>query len=488
MNTLIKRTAPTKEVIDKEFSIADTYSALEFYYHNNGVYALLQQDLIAEGLWTEGMSGLRNPAHRTVEFYVSKLWPGALPKALPIVAKNTKIIEPIEQIWKWSNFGSMKQVFSRWFSLFGDGFIKVASRNGSDGKASQVYFQNIKPTHVTELKLDDRNYVTKIRIDIPQIKTDNGKITNYYHTEIWDKNTQLFRVWESEKGPGTSENRLGTPITQKSFTAFGIDFVPIVHAKFQDIGETRGAGCFVHALDKIDEANRMATRLHQLLYRFNDVTWAIRANGMDSSGRPLPAPTLNLGESRTADDQSTIKISTGTKVARLPGNSELQSLVPDLHYSDALAILDAHMLELERDLPEMAYYRLREQGKDLSGIAIRYLLSDAVDKALEARGNAETALIRADEMALSMAQGMEIFKNLGNYEAGDFDHIFADREIIPLSEKEKREIAVMDDSLGVSRKTNLSKLGYDPDLEALQKKDEDSDLGEQILSNFDKGK
>jgi hypothetical protein len=25
MNTLIKRTAPTKEVIDKEFSIADTY-------------------------------------------------------------------------------------------------------------------------------------------------------------------------------------------------------------------------------------------------------------------------------------------------------------------------------------------------------------------------------------------------------------------------------------------------------------------------------
>jgi hypothetical protein len=486
MNKLIKRTAPPKHVIDKEFSISETYAALEFYYHNNGVYALLQQDLMSEGLWTEGMAGLRNPCHRTVEFYVAKLWPGPLPKALPIVSENTRIVEPIQQIWKWSNFGSMKQVFSRWFSLFGDGFIKVATKNGTDGSPTQVYYQNIKPGYVTDLKLDERNYVTRIRVDIPQVKTVDGRNVNYYHTEIWDKDTQLYRLWDNDKGPAVSEKTLDTPKETKSFSEFGIDFVPFVHAKFQDIGETRGAGCFVHALDKIDEANRMATKLHQLLYRFNDVTWAISAGGNDPSGRPLPAPKLDMSDS-SSKDESTMKIGTGTKVARLPGNSTLQSMVPDLHYDEALAILNAHMLEVERDLPEMAYYRLREQGTELSGIAIRYLLSDAVDKVLEARGNAETALARADQMALTIGQNLGIFQNIGDYEKGDFEHEFSEREVIPLGPVEKRNIAAMDDTLGVSKKTILSGLGYDADLEQIQKKQEQDDLGDSLLDKFDKG-
>lgn len=488
MNNLIKRTAPPKYVIDKELSLADTYAALEFYYHNNGLYALIQQDLMTNGIWTEGMIGLRNPAHRVVEFYVSKLWAGMLPEALPIVAENNRIIEAILQVWTWSNFGTQKQVFSRWFACFGDGFIKIATRNGKDKKPNQVYFQNIKPQYVTEIQVDERGFLTHVRIDIPLTSANNDNVRSYFHTEIWDKPTQLFRRWETNGGAGTSENRLGNPIETKPFSDFGIDFIPIVHAKFQDVGEIRGMGAFTHALDKIDEANRMATRLHQLLYRFNDVTWAVSANGMDPSGRPLPAPIIN-GESLggSTPESTTTTISNGTKVARLPGNSTLESLVPDLHYADALEILNAHMQELERDLPEMAYYRLRESERDLSGRAIRYLLSDAVDKVKEARGNAETVLARADAMALTIAQNLGIFTGLGDFKNGDFEHTFADREVIPLSESEKREIAVMDVSLGVSSDTILRKLGYDPEHERIQKELEQSQLGDAILTAFDKG-
>lgn len=183
MNNLVKRTAPPKYVIDKGLSLADTYAALEFYYHNNGLYALIQQDLMSNGLWTEGMMGLRNPAHRVVEFYVAKLWPGMLPDALPIVTTNAKIIEPIQQIWRWSNFGAQKQVFTRWFATFGDGFLKVASRNGSNGKADQVYFQNIKPEHVTDIKTDERGFITYVRIDIPLRSVRDGSLQTYFHTE-----------------------------------------------------------------------------------------------------------------------------------------------------------------------------------------------------------------------------------------------------------------------------------------------------------------
>lgn len=479
MKSIINRTAPQKYKIDSELSLADTYAALEFYYHNNGMYTLLQQDLIANGIWTEGMLGLRNPAHRVVEFYVAKLWPGALKKALPIETENTRIVDPIQQVWKWSNWGVKKQVAARWFANFGDMFIKVA------GGEDKVFLQVIKPAYVTDLRADERDYLTFVRIDIPQSRMVDGRLKLFYHTEIWNKATQIYQRWESD-GPNVSIERLGAALETRAFSDFDIDFIPIVHAKFQDVGEPRGMGAYTHALDKIDEVNRSATRLHQLLFRFNDVTWAVTANAMDASGRPLPAPMIDLNGKPQSDDGTTT-IGTGTKVARLPGNSELQSLVPDLHYADALAILQDDMKELEADLPEMAYYRLRDQSKDLSGKAIRYLLSDAIDKALEARGNAETALARADAMALTMGVKLGLFNGIGEYEAGDFDHTFVERSVIPLSEAEKRENAEADQRLGASRETTLNGLGYDAEKEIALRKQEDKALGDKLLADFDKG-
>ncbi len=431
------------------------------------------------------MLGLRNPAHRVVEFYVAKLWPGQLPAALPIVTENERIKDPIRQVWTWSNWGAKKQPAARWFANFGDMFIKVASNGGAGIPANKVFHQVIKPAYVTDIQADERDYLTFVRIDIPQSILLDGRRTKYYHTEIWDKASQTYRRWKSE-GPGVSVDRLGAPLEVRQFSEFGIDFIPIVHAKFQDIGEPRGMGAFTHALDKIDEANRMATRLHQLLYRFNDVIWAISANAMDASGRPLPAPMVDFN-GRPQTDDGTTTIGTGTKVARMPGNSDIKSLVPDLKYADALAILQDHMKELEADLPEMAYYRLRDQTRDLSGKAIRYLLSDAIDKALEARGNAETALARADAMALTMGVKLGLFKGIGEYEAGDFDHTFAERSVIPLSEAEKRENAEADYRLGASKKTLLESLGYDAEKEIATRAEEDKNLGDKLLADFEKG-
>src|SRR3989304_4567545 len=104
------------------------YEMLEEYYLNNGLYDLVSQALFDNAIWTPGMKPLRNPAHRAVEFYVSKLWPGPLERALPIVAENKRIAEPIQKIWGWSNWASQKQVAARWLSNFGDLFIKVTEK------------------------------------------------------------------------------------------------------------------------------------------------------------------------------------------------------------------------------------------------------------------------------------------------------------------------------------------------------------------------
>jgi hypothetical protein len=429
-----RRISTAQKAVFDGLSPADTYRVLEFYYLSNGLYALLQDNNSDHTIWVDGMLGLRNPSHRVVEFYVGKLWPGDLPAALPIVpTKKDAIIKPVQQVWEWSNWASEKQVFSRWFSNFGDGFIKVASNDRRD----RVYLENLKPEYVTDID-EARGSLTFCRIDIPQTRRlPDGKIESYWHTEVWNKADLSLRIWENKKGPSEPLDRLGTPKTDLNYQSeYQIDFIPIVHAKFQDIGQRRGVGAFTHALDKIDECNRQATRLHQILFRYQEAIWAIRADDKDPTGRPLPAPKINVDGTSTVGETN---MAGGTKVVYLPGMSKLDLMIPDIKYDQALAILNAQIADLMHDLPELAYYAIRERTGEITGRAARILLGDLIDKATEARGNAEAALARADAMALTIAQNMNLFEGLGSYENGDFDHKFGKREIIPASDFEQAE-------------------------------------------------
>jgi len=433
----------------------ELYKLLDAYYLNNGLYDFLAQAMYNASVWKEPLKGIRNPAKRVVEFYPAKLWPGALPAALPIVADNERIIEPIQQIWQWSNWGANKQLAARWLAKYGDLFIKVV--RSEDGE--QVYFQLINPMYISDFDTDHRGFITFIRVYIPQERRDADGVELYTHTEIWDRQAFTYRLWEHEHGIGAALGQIGEPVRVATLGEFGIDFVPFVHAKFMDIGDERGAGAFVLALDKIDEVNRKATRLAQMLFRYNKPLWALRANAMDASGRPLPAPRVGNG-SGTGSDGDTIELG-DDRLMRLPGQSELQGLVPDVNYQAHLEALRADLDDLEQDLPEIAYFRLREVG-NVSGRAMQILLSAAIDRAMEVRGNAETALGRANAMALSMASnaGLDGFRNIGNYAAGDFRHSFGLRDVITLSDLELAEEQKIYVEMGAPLKTVLRRGGW----------------------------
>jgi hypothetical protein len=446
----------------------ELYKLLDAYYLNNGLYDYLSQALYENSIWKEALKPLRNPAYRVVEFYVAHLWPGMLPQALPIRADNAAIVEPIQRVWMWSNWSANKQVAAREMAKFGDLFMKVVQGQG------QVYFQLIDPQYVTDFDVDHRGFVIYIRVDIPQQRRDGDEVEDFMHTEVWDKEDQSFKVWEHEQGVGASLNRLGDPEREAEFDEFGIDFVPFVHAKFKDIGEERGAGAFVIQLDKIDEANRKATRLAQMIFRYNKPLWALRANAMDSTGRPLPAPRIS-GDSGDGTSGDTIELG-DDRLMRLPGNSELQGLVPPIDYDAHIQALKDDLLELEQDLPELTYYRLRDTG-NLSGRALQLLLAPAIAKVIEARGNIEPALARADAMALTMAAqaGLEGFKGIGSFEAGDFEHSFEERETLPLPDFERAEQGEIEVRMGIPLRTVLRRQGWgEAELEQL-----DADLAEQ---------
>ncbi len=471
------------------------YSILESYYGNLDVYDDVQAALWERGIWSPGMKAIRNPANRTVEFYASKLWPGVLPDALPIDTENDRIIDPIEQLWTWSNWGAQKQVAARWLATLGDLFIKVSQIDpAATRREKRVYMELIHPSHVVEFDTDVRGYLTYVRIDVPQTEREGDKTKEYTLTEVWDK--ERFRRWKHTKGENTETRSLGTPETELPLRSFGIDFVPVVHAKFRDTGQERGAGAFTHALDKIDEANRMATRLHQMLFRNNNVTWAVSSGALDKDGRPLPAPRLGKeGENGTV---SPGEIAIGDDVfVRLPGLATLSPLVPNLNYAAALEILQDHMQEIEKDLPELAYYRLRELNQ-ISGVAVRTLLSDAIDRLLEARGNAENALVRANQMALTIGANAGLFRDLGgDYASGAFDHAFEEREVIPMTETEEAmaqrmnaETVAVKRTLGVSERQGLDELGYTEEEIVRMEGERSTDAeatGAALLRGFDGG-
>lgn len=478
---------------------AALYQVLEAYYWSNGLYDQIKQALYEKAIWTEGMKPLRNPAHRVVEFYVSKLWPGQLPDALPIQTKNQGIVDPIQQVWKWSNWGSKKQLAARWLALFGDLFIKVVTADGPGGDPERVYFQLIKPAYVTDLDSDDRGYLQFIRFDIPQVERgQDGSANAVVYTEVWDKDRQDYRTWTHTRGLSARLQDLGTPKTSAQFQDLGIDFIPVVHGKFQDMGDTRGAGAFVHALDKIDEANRQATRLHQMLFRYNKPIMTVSAGGLDPTGRPLPAPRLNTDPTgqNQANGDSTLK---DDSLLYLPGVSSLGALVPSLDYSAALEILQAQIGEIEKDLPELAYYRLPELGgADISGRALSLMLSAANDRVIEVRGNAESALVRANQMALTIGQAAGLFSNVGNYQAGELDHTIAPRDVFPMTESERAEIAKNYTTAGVPVTTAVKRVGWSEqdikDLEKAQDKEtqqQQESFGQALLTqarSFDQGK
>lgn len=470
------------------------YALLRAMYLCNGLYDDLSAALYVEGVYREALRPLRNPAYRVVEFYVAKVWPGTLPEALPIETDNESIVDAIRQIWAWSNWGSQKQVFTRWVAMYGDVFVKVVQR----ADKSRVYFQLIDPQYVVDFDTDERGYLTYLRVDVPRVVRTGDQTKTRTFTEVWSKQRGDYRTWEHDQGDEPDLDRLGTPGVTRAMAEFGIDFLPFVHCQFRDIGESRGLAAYTHAIDKIDEANRQATRLHQMLFRHNRNTWVIEGSGaLVREGRAIPAPQVRGLSSTSTADEGTVNIG-DEHLAALPSGWTLKSAVPQIDYDAALNVLNAHMMELEKDLPEMAYYRLKDLGSSLSGRAVRLMLSDAIDKVIEARGNAEDALIRLHQMALTIGKNAGLFGELqGTFEDGDFDHSFEARDVLPAddlesaqAEKARADAALVKKQLGWTDAALQKELGLSDDEiadMAAEKEASAEDAASAMLTAFERG-
>lgn len=427
------------------------YQLLMDYYENTSLYDEVTSESRRLGTWTGPIKGLRSPSRRIVEFYVKHVWPGELDTALPITGASASTKKCVEQIWDWSNWQIKKQQYIRQLAIFGDSFLKIVQPEGSE----HIIFQQIDPRLVTEVKADDRGFVTYIRLDSNLTRTKpDGDFVNYIRTEIWDKAAQ--EMWIYEYPASQYDLTKMRPLESHNFDEFGIDFIPFVWTMFTDVGNPRGVGAYSLILDKIDELNRACTRLHQILFRYNRPMMALSAAGADLTGRPLP-PVRLQGREVTGGDSDAAYIGEDDLLT-LPAGADIQLLVPQLDYGSALEIVVAMLKEIESDNPELMYFRLSEMG-DTSGRSIRHFLGPAIKSVEEVRANAEAGLIRAIQMAMTIGKAAQIFPaTIGSFETGDFAVKFVPREVIPISEVDQ---AIMDQDQGQAG-TYWLQIGIDP--------------------------
>lgn len=412
---------------------------------NTNAYKSLLDVLGDYGLEDTAMQGLRNPVNAVCEFYESTLWPGTIREddddsALPLIvgpdardADNLRAA--IHQVWRWSNWNDGKETAAYDAANLGDQVFKVRS----DEAQKRAWFEVIAPDYMTDLDTDGRGYLTYIRLDIPvNRRKADGAIETVIHTEVWDKETQLYRRWEGPSRGIVSLDQLGRPTEQETMEQLaGVDFVPFVHWRFKATStDSRGVSAFGRALDKIIYGDALVTALHQRLTRYNQADWALEGSGVDADGMPIPAPQVGSG-----DDGAVLEMG-GGKLWRLPSGWKLRDLVAGLDYANHLAVVDAHYRAMKSyDLQELTWYEVSEASGADSGRALDYKLTPAKSKLDKARGRSDASLIRVTQMCLSVGQQLGIADfseaKIGTYAAGNFDFWIADRPIVPVSPQDQ---------------------------------------------------
>jgi hypothetical protein len=425
----------------------ETYQLLRRLAGGSNVYEGLAAAGVQLGLHVEAAVALRNPTNAVIQFYKATVFPGTIQRdnehsALPIERperwreRNQKRAEAfddaVHRVWRDSHFGVKKQALIGGGAKVADQVLKIVWTN----ERERLFIQLIQPESLTDFRQDERGFLTYIRLDTrTDIDPDGARVEPYVWTEVWDKYSGRMRIWRHRNRPWSVPlDELGRADEDEDIAAFvGDDFIPFVLYKHEEDDEhARGIAAVGHALDKIIYGDLLVTSLHQRLSNHNVPDIVIE--------RALDSEDVMDEGALVAGGGDIVRVE-GVGLWKLPPGYSLKHTVANLNYAAHLEVVEKHYKALhETDLPELTWGRISE-GASESGKALRYRLIPAMAKVDEVRGNVETALVRANQMALSIGQAKNLpgFRksDIGTYADGDFDHWFRTREIIPETPEER---------------------------------------------------
>lgn len=405
------------------------YSLNDAYY-NNTIY----QDILTFAATHREkrklyayVRGIYNPVARLCDLYVAKVYGGNLDYeklmrgAIPIAQADPRLRTAICQLWLWSNWGQQKSLYVRNGAKLGDSFIKIVD----EPDRRKVRMEVLHPSRVRDVTVDAVDNVKAITIEYLRSHPERPD-TLVWYTEIIDG--EWYRTFLNNQPYAFYQDATGKMVDAWR-NPYG--FVPVVKTSHKDMGLRFGASAFHMSLPKIDELNDAASLLNDQIRKTMNPPWYLA--GVNSTNKK------DIKSSKSEEDRDSVTILTG------PEGSQPYPMVMPVNIADAGANVDRILLEIERDMPELALYKIREAGNMTApGVSAGY--SDAIDRFVEARGNYDDGLVRAQKMGVSIGgfRGYDGFEGytLDSFAAGALEHSIAERPVIndTLSKKEKMDV------------------------------------------------
>jgi hypothetical protein len=403
------------------------------YYLNDDLYGRLYR----AGLAPAAMPVEWNPVPAVVGFYTATTLFGELtiqPTDEDADAEN--LAAAVEQLWRWSNMKVLGRDVVVTATTLGDVFLKVAERVPSpEEPAVGVYMQDIPPQNVRWWDVDGRGYLTAIRIDTPRLESVfTGEQRRHTLVEVWrkewpDGEPGGVHYYEIPVGSLLDDSKSGAPpIQTATFNELGYDFIPIVWARVDCHWRRQVAG-----IDRFNALAWQAARLNRPLI-------IVSAGGMAADGRPLAPP---LGVAEGLESLYTEEGDGVAGVLRMPGAASMSYAGNPIDF----AALNLRMSEVREGvidaLPE--YRAATLKGIQIATETLQLLLNQAEQRVIEMRDVLERAFVRAQMMAISIAQLAELPgfepETIGTYEDGRIEHIFTPRPVFGKSSAAKAEEA-----------------------------------------------
>lgn len=410
--------------ISQPASRQDLYEFLEQMYFNVAyeTLGLAAFDVtLASGATTASIRGIYNVVSRIVDFYVKYVLTGRLGLAgtdadLTIETDNERIINPLLQIWKWSNLQTEKDLIPFYAANLGDCLLSViddAGIPGPNGKPPKVWIEVRHPGELVDYDFDSRGNLTYAKLEsVAYERLGDGLRQSYVYGRIITKTE--YR---------TEKDRAPYSFRSDGLTAWPNPhgFVPLVLIQHGRIGDEFGVNAYHHALAPIHELNLRASNLGDLLGEYLAPQWAVFGASLPTEGLPRDG-----------------------QVWGFPQGSSAQALIADMRVTEAYVHINRIIEHLETLFPELILPKVLEKAQ-LTGPAVRGMLTDLIRNGETARDNYEAGLVRSGQMALSMSQnvagtGRAIWSNLGAYAAGDFEHSYKFPDILPLSRLESLQV------------------------------------------------
>lgn len=327
-----------------------------------------------------------NPVPMIVDFYVDNIWRPAQNDnfeslVTPVTEKTDEpLIEAIAQIDQWSNFLANSPKIKRYAAATGNVLIEGVD----DRDREKVFDRTVWPGFVKEIQLNEtgdvQSYVLEYEVYDPAIKS------NYRFTKIVTK--EKFSYFRDDKS-FIPEGKLAA----EEPNPYG--FVFAVWVRHTDDGADFGMPALKN-LDKVDEANSLASHLHDNIHKDVESPKVISTKGEI-------IPIVGAVPSR---DKKTL-IPQDPRLNWVVFKTEQGASVLDLAGKLALAEAEPYLKNLlasfTDDYPELQAAAIIKENSQLSGAALERMLTPSQNRLDGVQGGYNQQLVKLRQMQLAVA-------------------------------------------------------------------------------------